>query len=223
MKGVEARTIAAALPVQGADDRSSLSGIRFGGAVAGRLIVVSGRYGHKKSKGAPLYCVSRSITPYSITLEVGARIAVGELVIVQLGDLGSISGTVLKRDLMGLTISINATIPERYRLAGTIAWMRERRLKNLPDQRSAPRRRPTNPASTVIFENGARVLCHVLNYSTTGVAVLAQTTPPEVGTPLAVGSVVGRVARILPEGGFAVRFITPLAADEAEAAICRLW
>jgi PilZ domain len=49
--------------------------------------------------------------------------------------------------------------------------------------------------------------CFVIDISASGVAVSAP-LQPELGTPLAVGTCVGRVIRLLPDG-FAVKFVTP--------------
>jgi hypothetical protein len=47
--------------------------------------------------------------------------------------------------------------------------------------------------------------CFIIDISTSGVAVSAN-VQPEIGTPLAVGTLVGRVVRHLDDG-FAVRFV----------------
>ena len=56
--------------------------------------------------------------------------------------------------------------------------------------------------------------CFVIDISTSGVAVSAD-VQPEIGTPLAVGSLVGRVVRHLDDG-FAVQFVQVVDADGLE-------
>jgi hypothetical protein len=47
--------------------------------------------------------------------------------------------------------------------------------------------------------------CFVIDMSVSGVAVSAP-LEPQIGTPLAVGSCIGRVVRLLPDG-FAIKFV----------------
>jgi hypothetical protein len=55
--------------------------------------------------------------------------------------------------------------------------------------------------------DGSTVDCTLIDVSATGVAV---STPlkPDIGLPLAVGQLVGKVVRHLDEGGFAVQFLS---------------
>jgi hypothetical protein len=63
------------------------------------------------------------------------------------------------------------------------------------------------------------VPCFVIDISVSGAAVSADISP-EIGTPLAVGWVVGRVVRFVP-GGFAVRFVELQDRQAVEALVIR--
>ena len=74
----------------------------------------------------------------------------------------------------------------------------------LRDFRRHPRVVPKNPMATILLADGSLTSCLVIDFSDSGVAVSADLYP-ELGTPLAVGKMVGRVVRRFAEG-FAVEF-----------------
>jgi hypothetical protein len=69
----------------------------------------------------------------------------------------------------------------------------------------------------LLFADGSAETCLVLDFSLTGAAISADTVP-DIGTVLAVGSVVGRVVRYFAEG-FAVHFIERQSRDTVEALV----
>ena len=83
--------------------------------------------------------------------------------------------------------------------------MKISRITMLPDRRRSKRIVPPDTESVLIFADNTRMKCCVIDISATGVAVSADVTPP-IGTPLAVGKMVGRVVRHLANG-FAVQFV----------------
>jgi hypothetical protein len=64
---------------------------------------------------------------------------------------------------------------------------------------------PREPRSAVVLGNGDVLPCLVIDISASGAAVSAD-LDPQLGEPLAIGRVVGRVVRKL-EVGFAVQFV----------------
>lgn len=64
---------------------------------------------------------------------------------------------------------------------------------------------PRDPRSTILFADGTRLPCLIIDMSRSGAALSAD-VQPDLGTPLAVGRVVARVVRWL-EVGFAVQFL----------------
>jgi len=71
----------------------------------------------------------------------------------------------------------------------------------------------------MILADGSCEDCLVLDISVSGAAVSANTVP-NIGTLLAIGTVIGRVVRHF-EGGFAVQFIQPQDRDAVEALVIR--
>jgi hypothetical protein len=64
---------------------------------------------------------------------------------------------------------------------------------------------PENPRSRIVFADGSSEECFILDLSASGAAISAQTIP-EIGSVLALATVVARVVRHF-DGGFAVRFV----------------
>ena len=71
-----------------------------------------------------------------------------------------------------------------------------------------------------MFGDGTTVECLVKDVSASGVAVCADLVP-QVGTPVAVGKVVGRVVRHFSDG-YAVQFVQVQDPQTIEALIARL-
>jgi hypothetical protein len=66
----------------------------------------------------------------------------------------------------------------------------------------------------VLLADGSVLNCFVIDMSISGAAVSAEVTPP-IGTPLAVGRIVGKVVRHFSEG-FAIKFVEQQSAGALE-------
>jgi hypothetical protein len=146
-----------------------------------------------------------AISAESITLSAPVTGELEEQVLVQVDMLGELRGFVTKRTRTGFVMSITATSYERARLKVKMEWLEKLRAKELVNRRQHDRFTPATPHSTLIFADGSKHRCFVVDMSASGAAVSAGTTPAE-GMPLAIGKVVGRVVRHLPNG-FAIRFV----------------
>jgi PilZ domain-containing protein len=78
---------------------------------------------------------------------------------------------------------------------------------------------PASPHSTLTFADGTIRGCFVIDMSVSGIAVSAD-VQPQIGTPLAVGACIGRVARLLPDG-FAIKFVDRQNRDDLDRLIAR--
>jgi hypothetical protein len=67
----------------------------------------------------------------------------------------------------------------------------------------------------MLFADGTIMNCLILDVSVSGAAISAPTIP-EIGTILAIGTIVGRVIRHF-KGGFGVRFLERQSDDRLEA------
>jgi len=139
----------------------------------------------------------------------------GDGVTAHFDAFGILSGTIVRRVDAGFAFAIVCGEEERARLAARIGWYKRHVLQQLPDRREHRRWAPRDPRSTIIFADGMQLPCFVIDVSRSGVAVSAEVTP-QVGTPLAVGRIVGRVVRHLGVG-FAVRFVELQEIEAVEA------
>ena len=104
----------------------------------------------------------------------------------------------------GFVMSIAASEARLAKLAATIGWLKRRTMHSVVDRREHRRIQPRNPRSVILFPDNSTLSCFIIDYSLSGVAVSADVTPA-IGAPIAVGTLVGQVIRLL-DRGFAVRF-----------------
>jgi hypothetical protein len=130
---------------------------------------------------------------------------IGERVITQSDEFGRLEGSIARVLDHGFAVTIDASSEMRSLLEIKIKFYENIKNHDLQDRRVSKRIVPPDPNSTLIFADNSRVKCSVIDISATGAAVSAEITPP-IGTPLAVGKLVGRVVRHF-SNGFAVQFI----------------
>ena len=102
-------------------------------------------------------------------------------------------------------MTIAATDEERAKLADKIDWYEKNKNHDIADARLQKRVVPKNPRSTLFLADDSQLECFIIDMSASGAAV-STNIKPEIGTPLAVGTIVGRVVRHLADG-FAMQFI----------------
>lgn len=146
------------------------------------------------------------ISAESLTMSGPVKGLAGESVIAKLPEFGDCNGTVTDSLDIGFVMSIDMPDAERDRFASKIAWYEKYRNYDVPDNRKYRRIIPKNPHSIVMLGDGTIVRAFVIDISVSGVAVSAD-IDVNMGEPLAVGRIVGRVVRMF-DGGFAVKFIT---------------
>jgi len=174
------------------------------------LANVPGRYSLANLRNAQgerrvFACRAVNISCRAIALAAPVKGKVGERVIAHIDRLGKLEGPIDRLLDRGFVMSIMASPEERERLAAKIAWLENNKNHDVPDRRTDKRSVPTNPNSKIILPDGRVENCLVLDVSVSGVAVSADTVP-DIGTILAVGSVVGRVVRHFNDG-FAIQFV----------------
>lgn len=173
------------------------------------ILNLNGRYSFKNyfdkgGKRRQFSCRLTGITPTTLSLIVPVTGRVGAQVDTEFEDFGKLEGTIHEQSAQGFAMKISATDEEREKLAAKIAWCQRFVRSEVENKREHRRIIPTDPLSTIILADGSQHRCFVIDVSASGVAVSAEIMP-EVGMPLAVGKVVGRVVRHLPSG-FAVHF-----------------
>ena len=177
--------------------------IRFIGTVMGRYALES----RVRLPGVQIFaCRLQSISPHQIVAAAPVPGRVGERITVNFEPFGTIRGAIARHVDDGFVMDIEGDDEERWKLAGKIDWYKRRTFAGIGDKRQHRRFMPRDPRSAMVLSCGDILPCLVIDMSASGAAVSADHTP-ELGEPLAIGRIVGRVVRML-EVGFAVQFMT---------------
>lgn len=186
------------------EDRSfvpQLTGVRFVGRIPGRYTLPS----RKTETGVSVFaCRTQGISALEATLSAPVAGRVGDPVSANFDDIGLVKGQISTLIENGFRMEIDPATTDVEKLELRIEWLKRRLIHNLADNRKHKRVLPRNPNTTLILGDGTRVKAFIIDMSSSGVAVSADLRP-RIGTPLAVGVIIGRVVRHLP-AGFAVHF-----------------
>jgi hypothetical protein len=166
-------------------------------------------------------CRAINISQSAIALVTPIAGAIGDRVITYFEEFGEINGAILRVFNGGFVIKIVANAKDRAKFEDRLLWLRERKDHKVSDRRIHRRIIPQEPRSTLVLSDGRILECFVIDMSTSGVAVSADLVP-DIGTPLAVGKVVGTVIRHF-EDGFAIRFREIQTLDRLEERIVYNW
>jgi hypothetical protein len=164
-------------------------------------------------------CRTSKVSPFQMMVDVPVTGAIGERVISYFGELGKIDGWIRESVKGGFMFELAVTRAVREQLASKMSWLDKQQRDAVVDARAQERIIPANPHSEIVFADGSTETCLVIDMSTSGVAVSAQTQPP-IGMPLAVGRTIGRVIRHFREG-FAVKFVELQSRERLEGLIIR--
>jgi len=177
--------------------------VRFIGALAG-CYAMSDRRSETEDK-IPVYACRLCSISTRLAVIMGPVVGEeGEVVTAHFEDFGILRGRIRRKLLSGFVMDLMLTPDNRDRLGGKIAWTKRRVLSHVPDQREHKRILPREPRTVVTLADATRIPCFVIDVSQSGIAVSADLFP-EIGTPMAVGRLVGRVVRNL-DLGFALQF-----------------
>lgn len=190
--------------------------VRFIGAVAGRYALPERRLG-PEGKVAVHACRLCSISTRIAVVVGPVAAAVGEIVTAHFDEFGILRGKIIRKLPSGFVLELLLSGGERNKLGGKIAWHKRRVHEHLPDRREYQRIIPRDPRSVLTLADGVQMPCFVIDISQSGIAVSADIWPG-VGTPMAVGKLVGRVVRYL-DVGFALQFIQTQDLNTLEALI----
>jgi hypothetical protein len=150
-------------------------------------------------------CRIINISSRAMTLIAPVKGAIGERVITQCDEFGKLEGSIIRELESGFAMSLALNYNERTKLAVKIDWYENNKNHDIVDGRIHKRRVPKNPQTLLVLADETLLSCFVIDMSVSGAAVSADIIP-KIGTPLAVGKVVGRVVRHFADG-FAVQFI----------------
>jgi hypothetical protein len=184
----------------------------------GRYMLASKR--NLKGDRCEFACRIVNISLAAMALSAPVMGPVGERVLVYSEQFGRLHGAITRVMTTGFVMSIAANPQTRERLAAKLDWLaKQKDSPELPDSRRHARVVPKNPMATILQADGSSTQCLVIDFSDSGVAVSADLYP-ELGTPLAVGKMVGRVMRRFAEG-FAIEFTEKTPLREVERRLAR--
>jgi hypothetical protein len=138
----------------------------------------------------------------------------GENITAHFDDFGILRGKICRKLPSGFAVRLTLTDAERNKLGGKIIWQKKKVHDQVPDKREHKRILPRDPRTILTLADGTQMPCFVIDVSQSGIAVSADIFPG-LGTPMAVGKLVGRVVRYL-DVGFALQFIQPQEMSQLE-------
>jgi hypothetical protein len=166
-------------------------------------------------------CRTINVSQSSIVLAAPVAGAIGERVIAYFEEFGELNGAIIRVFDGGFAMKIVANQKDRAKFWDRLLWLKESKNLRVSDRRKHKRIIPQQPRSTLVLADRRILECFVIDMSASGAAVSADVVP-SIGTPLAVGKVVGKVIRHF-EDGFAVCFNEIQDLDRLEKKIVYNW
>lgn len=187
--------------------------VRFIGALAGRYALPDRR--QSPGDKIPVYACRLCSISTRMLVAVGPMVGrEGEIVSSHFDEFGILRGRITRRLPSGFVIDIMMSDEDRKKLGARIEWHKKRVNALVPDKRGHKRILPRDPRSVLTLGDGTTTACFVMDISRSGAAISAHLWP-DIGTPFAVGRLVGRVVRHL-DVGFALQFVDLQNTDELE-------
>jgi hypothetical protein len=147
-------------------------------------------------------CRTADISPGDARIVSDVLPAVGERVVVYLNGFGRVSGKIARKCGEGeMAVIFDFSAHKREKMADQLTLAVNKDLGIAEPQRPAPR----EGAQTIKleFETGEAYVGEVVDFSLAGITIKSKRPPPLIGVWVRVGTVYGRVARLI-EGGFAI-------------------
>lgn len=176
-------------------------------------VAVSGHYTlancfDAQGKPRTFACRTSRVSPFRMMVDVPVIGKIGDKISSYFGDFGRLEGSISDTTPGGFLLELAMDKAMRERMANQLTWLEKKQKDSrVRDARKQARIIPASPHSALTFADGTIHGCFIIDMSTSGAAVSASVQPP-IGTPLAVGTCIGRVVRHLPDG-FAVQFVEP--------------
>lgn len=149
-------------------------------------------------------CRTADISPGDIRIASPILPTVGDRVVLYLDGIGRVSGRVARKCGEGeVAIIFDFTAHKRERLAEQLTLAVNKDLGI--EETIRPAASEGGQTIRLEFETGEAYDGEVLDFSLAGVTIKSRRPPPLIGVWVRVGTVYGRVARLI-EGGFAIDF-----------------
>ena len=167
-----------------------------------------------------LACRSTRVSPYRMIVDVPVVGRIGDRITSHFGEFGEFEGSISDSRNGSILLELEMTPERRQWMADKLAWLEmTRQDPQIQDARQDARFVPQVSHTTLTMADGKVSTCFIIDMSATGVAVSSE-FQPAIGTPLAVGSLVGRVVRVF-ETGFAVKFVEKQTLNDLSRLIVR--
>jgi hypothetical protein len=166
-------------------------------------------------------CRTNRVSPYRMIVDVPVVGKVGDYLTSYFRDFGKLDGRISDTKPGCFLLELDVTYATRERIANKLTWLEEKQKDpdSIIDLRKNPRVIPAKSHTTLTLADGGVHECFVIDMSVTGASVSAR-VDLEVGTPLAIGSCVGRVVRAFASG-VAVRFVEKQNQHELDRLVIR--
>lgn len=158
---------------------------------------VLGRFMLSDRREFPCQVVDMSPGGAAIVAPVVGKL--GERVIAYLDHIGRIEGMIVRVGDTGFSMTIEASLRKRDKLADQLTWLANRQILGLPEDRRHERVIPRSPFTTITTPVGEKVPVRVLDISLSGAAIGgAEDLKP--GDIVQISRTMARVVRILDKG-----------------------
>ena len=144
-------------------------------------------------------CQVTNMSPGGAAIMIPAVARIGERVIAYIDHVGRIEGRVTRLFHGGFAMNMAISQRKRDKLANQLTWLANRHILNLPEDRRHDRFSPRNPFSRLVLVDGTEIKCRIVDVSPSGAAVNID-RKLEIGTPVILGVMRGRVVRNFEEG-----------------------
>jgi len=161
-------------------------------------------------------CQVTDISPGNASFRTDRIATLGEKVIAYLEHIGRVEGVVTRNYDDGFAMTILASERKKDKLAAQLTWLANKQELGLPEDRRHERVAPRNPISVLQMNDGRQYQCRIIDLSLSGAAVEIDVRPA-LGTPVALGSMRGKIVRHF-EDGIAIEFANLQRKDAIEAA-----
>lgn len=144
------------------------------------------------------------MSPGGLSVTSDLRPAIGTRVVLYIDDIGRVEGTTSRFHDYGFAVRLNTTQNRRDKIAERLIFHANRhRLRD--EALRSHERIESDQEAYCRMPDGAEIVCRVIDLSLSGAAI-AVDPPPAVGTEIALGRMLGRVVRRIPQG-VAIHFV----------------
>ena len=179
-------------------------------SIPGRYAITEAR-SHNIERLPVFACRLCSISPQGAVIKAPVLGFDGERVSVYFNEFGILPGRVSRCLPEGFAVTFELGQAERSKLAARIQWQKRHGEGEVVETRDFERIVPKRSSSILTLPSGEQHDCTVTDISRSGAALVAP-CQPDIGTPLALGRLLGRVVRHT-ENGFALQFLKIQEAD----------